>query len=475
MGQMGDARDGEIGALVAASGVAELRAAMDAGSLTSEELTVHLLRRIRALDGHLGSVMELNPAALDEARAADARRAAGTATGSLDGIPVTVKDNIETAGPLHTTAGAIALADHVAATDAPVVAGLRLAGAVLLGTTNLSELAGAVSRTPAVSAVGGRTINPYGAAFSPAGSSSGSGVAVAAALAIVSVGTETSGSLIAPAAFNGVVGMKPSRDVVPGEGIVPLVRFQDSAGPMARSVADAAALLDVIAAAPLAPDLSPDALRGVNAGVLRADILAQQSPFEDTADNPAMLTRIDAGLAAAGATSVDVTLVADAPMSAYDSGFPKVVAGGVTHDTVGYLAAAGTGIRTLADLHAFNLRHPRRRIPTGQLFLDLALAFDLDRATYERLALEYRARATAILEATFAATGAAVLVSLTNLHSAVYATAGFPAITVPLGLRANGMPTGVTLIGRAGEDARLLGFAFAFEQATRLRVPPTAL
>jgi amidase len=475
MERMGDARDGEIGALVAASGVAELRAAMDAGALTSEELTVHLLRRIRALDGHLGSVIELNPAALDEAREADARRATGTATGSLDGIPVTVKDNIETAGPLHTTAGAIALADHLAASDAPVLAGLRRAGAVLLGKTNLSELAGAVSRTPGVSAVGGRTVNPYGAAFSPAGSSSGSGVAVAAALSIVSVGTETSGSLVAPAAFNGVVGMKPSRDVVSGEGIVPLVRFQDSAGPMARSVADAAALLAAIAASPLTADLSPDALRGVSVGVLRADILAQRSPFEDTADNPAMLARIDAGLAAAGATAVDIALVSDAPMSAYESGFPKVVAGGVTHDTVGYLAAAGTGLRTLADLHSFNARHPRRRIPTGQLFLDLAMAFDLDRATYERLALEYRARATAILEATFTATGAAVLVSLANLHSAVYATAGFPAITVPLGVRANGMPTGVTLIGRSGEDARLLGYAFAFEQATRLRVPPTAL
>lgn len=472
MDALGEARDREIGALVAVSGIAELRAAMAAGSVTSEELTLHLLRRIRSLDGRLGSIIELNPAALDEARAADARRASGAPLGSLDGIPVTVKDNIETAGPMHTTAGAIALADHVAVADAPVVAALRRAGAVLLGKTNLSELAGAVSRTAGVSAVGGRTVNPYGEAFSPAGSSSGSGVAVAAGLSIVSVGTETSGSLIAPAAFNGVVGMKPSRGVVSGEAIVPLVRFQDSAGPMARSVADAAALLAAIASVPVTPELSADALRAVRVGVLRADILAQKSPFEDTTDNPAMLARIDAGLAAAGADPVDVVLAAERPLSEYESGFPKVVVGGVSHDTVAYLAAARTGIRTLADLHRFNRRHPRTRIPTGQFFLDLAMAFDIDRATYEHLALEYRTKATAILEATFAASGAALLVSLANLHSSLYATAGFPAITVPLGLRANGMPAGVTLIGRPGEDAALLAHAHAFEQATQLRVPP---
>jgi amidase len=447
---------------------------MDAGSLTAEGLTLHHLRRIRALDHRLGSIIELNPAALDEARAADARRSAGTATGPLDGIPVTVKDNIEAAGPMHTTAGAMALADHVAAADAPVVVALRRAGAVLLGKTNLSELAGAVSRTAGVSAVGGRTVNPYGAAFSPAGSSSGSGVAVAAGMSVVSVGTETSGSLIAPAAFNGVVGMKPSRDLVPGEGIVPLVRFQDSAGPIARTVADVAALLSAIATGPVTPELSPDALRGVRVGVLRADILAQKSPFEDTADNPAILARIDAGLAAAGVTAVDATLVTDTSLAAYEAGFPKVVVGGVTNDTVGYLVAAGTDIGTLRDLHAYNRRHPRSRMPAGQFFLDLAMALDVDRATYERLALEYRAKASAILDATFATTGAALLVSLTNLHSSVYATAGYPAITVPLGLRANGMPTGVTLIGRAGEDAQLLGHAHAFEQATRLRVPPPA-
>lgn len=472
METMGDARDGEIGAIVARSTVADLGAAMDAGSLTSEALTLHLLRRIRALDGHLGSVIELNPAALEEARAADARRAAGAARGPLDGIPVTVKDNIETAGPMHTTAGAIALADHVAKADAPVVIALREAGAVVLGKTNLSELAGAVSKTAGVSAVGGRTVNPHGRAFTPAGSSSGSGVAVAAALSIVSVGTETSGSLVAPAAFNGVVGMKPSRDLVPGEGIVPLVRFQDSAGPIARSVADAAALLSVIASPPIAPDLSVDALRGVPVGVLRADILRQQSAFEDTADNPAILERIDAGLAAAGATAVDATLGPAEALRTFESGFTKVVLGGVSYDTVGYLAAAGTGIRTLADLHAFNRRHPRLRMPSGQFFLDVALAMDIDRPAYERAALAARETATAILRATFEATDAALLVSLTNLHSSLYATAGFPAITVPLGLRAGGMPTGVTLIGRAGEDAQLLSCAFAFEQASKLRVPP---
>jgi amidase len=465
------ARTSELNGLLAQASIADLQHFMASGRLSSEELTLHLLGRVRDHDAALNSLIAVNSDALVQAREADLRRAAGKSLGALDGIPVTVKDNIETAGPMPTTGGAEILAGHVASADAPVVVALRAAGAVFVGKANLSELSGAVVRTPGFSAVGGQTMNPYGGSFSPGGSSSGSAVSVAAGFAIVSVGTETSGSLIVPAAFNGLVAMKPSRAVVDARGVIPLVRHQDSPGPIGRSVADAAALLAAMAAQPLEVQLAEGALAGVRVGVLAEDIRNQKTPIEDTSDNGEMLARIDAGLRAAAALPVDAVIVSDTPMADYDQGFLDVVLGGVSHDTIGYLAEAGAPVATLADLHAYNLAEPRRRMPAGQFFLDLALGKAVDREPYEEAALRLRGLAEEILDATFDAAGTDVLVSLTNRHSALYATAGYPAVTVPLGLRANGMPTGATLIGRPGADGRLLGYAHAFERASMLRVP----
>ncbi|MFN8622071.1 MAG: amidase family protein [Chloroflexota bacterium] len=465
-------RDAAVGRLLTGADITRIGGLLAAGELTAEELALHHLARIARLDPVLHAIIELDPTALDQARAADARRREGAVRGPLDGIPVTVKDNIETAGPMHTTAGAMALIDHVAHADAPIVTALRSAGAALLGKTNLSELAGAVSRLDGLSAVGGRTVNPHGRKLPPGGSSSGSAAAVAAGLCVVSVGTETSGSLLAPASFDGVVGMKPSRDLVSGAGIIPLVRFQDSAGPLARSVADAAALLEVLAGRPLGAELADPSLAGVRVGVLRADVLAQKSPLEDTSDNAGVLARITEGFAKAGATVTDVTLVAEPSFAAFEGDFTKVVVGGLTHDTMAYLAAAGAPATTVAQLHAYNRRKPRLRMPGGQLFLDIAVTMDLSPDAYEAAAMTARERATAILDGTFAATGADVLVSVSNRHSALYATAGFPAISVPAGLRASGMPVGVTIIGKVGEDAALLRVAAAFEAATKLRVTP---
>ncbi len=459
--------------LLGGSSLAALQAHLDAGDVTSEQLTRYALAQMLRTDAALNAVIELNPAAVADARAADARRSAGDRSPLL-GVPVTVKDNIETAGPLRTTAGAEVLAGHVADHDAAVVTALRSAGAVVLGTANLSELAGAAVRTPGFSATGGQTANPYGASFSPGGSSSGSAVCVAAGLVPVSVGTETSGSLLAPAAFTGVVGIKPTHGLVDGGGIVPLVRYQDTAGPLARTVADAAALLSVLSQGRLSVDLSGATLDGVRVGVLREAILAQRPGLEKTGDNAEMLGRIDHGLAAAGAVAVDAALVIDGSLDAFEASFLTVVLGGLTHDTVGYLARAGAPVESLADLHAYNLQRPRRRMPKGQLLLSLALARQISRDAYETSALDLRRSAQRTLDATTEAAGVEVLVSITNLHSSLYATAGYPAVCVPLGLRANGMPTGVTLIGRPGEDAALLRTAAAFEAATRLRRPPAA-
>jgi amidase len=463
-------RTRELDGLLADVGRADLQAHLAAGRLTSEEVTLHLLGRVRDREAQLNSLISLNPDALTQARAADARRAAGTGLGPWDGIPVTIKDNIETAGPMPTTGGAEILACHVADADAPIVTALGSGGAVILGKANLSELAGAMVRTPGFSAVGGQTANPYGGAFSPGGSSSGSAVSVAAGFAVASVGTETSGSLVVPAAYAGLVGMKPSRGVVDGRGVIPLVRHQDSPGPIARNVADAAWLLAAMAGQSLDVELSADALAGVRVGVLAEDIRSQQTPYEDTSDNPDMLARIEAGLRAAGALPVDAVVVSDTPIQAFEEGFVDVVLGGVSHDTIGYLVDSGAPVATVADLHAYNLAAPRRRMPAGQFFLDLALVKAIARDSYEEAALAHRALAERILAASFDAAGTDLLVSITNRHSSLYASAGYPAITVPLGLRANGMPTGATLIGRPGRDGQLLGHAHAFEQATRLRV-----
>ena len=206
--------------------------------------------------------------------------------------------------------------------------------------------------------------------------------------------------------------------------------------------------------------------------MLEDAIRTQKTPFEDTSDAEAIVARILDGLRSAGADPVTAAMPDPEAAKAFEAAFGKFVMGGLAWDTVPALAAMGAPTRTLADLLSFNLRHPRQRMPKGQFFVNLAMVMGPDEATYRAAATDLTRDAAAILDATFAAAGTEVLVSVTNLHSPFYATAGYPAITVPLGLRANGMPTGAVLIGRPGADEALLSQAFAFEQATNLRVPP---
>lgn len=460
--------------------VVDLQAEMAAGRLTSEALTLYFLERIQRYDETLRSYIEVNPAALDEARAVDAARAEGKNLGPLMGIPLSIKDNIETAPPMHTTGGAEILLDNIATADAPLVAQLRASGAVILGKANLSELAGAVSMGVIFggsTAVGGQGQNPYGL-FPTGGSSSGSAQATTTLLAVASVGTETSGSLIAPSAWNGVAGMKPSRGVVSGQGVIPLVSNNDSPGPIARSVTDAAALLGVIDDVDVdyLAQLDSSALKDVAVGVLEADILAQP-------ENEDILARVKHGLTEAGATLSVATLAADPGVTA---AFSAAVPGGFRFETVPYIAARFPEIVTTEDLMAYNLADPDRRMPFGQAVLDFGAPATKD-MTPEGYAAAIETAAsgfTAALEQAFAEHRVEMLVSLENIHSTYYATAGFPAATVPLGLRVSGgfvqqvglnsagMPAGVTFIGRKGEDARLLAYAFAFEQATKLAVRP---
>ena len=476
-------RSAALDELLRKATITDLQAALRAGRLSATEMTLHFLERTRRFDERLRTLVELNPHALDEARAAAARRKSGKPLGPMDGIPVTLKDNIETAGPMHTTAGAELLLDHVAGRDAPLVAQLRAAGAVVLGKANLSEWAGVVALTPphmgGSSAVGGQTINPHGAALT-GGSSAGSAAGTAARLTMVSVGTETSGSLITPSSWNGVVGMKPSRGRVSGAGVIPLIKANDSAGPIGRSVTDVAVLLGAIAQdrSDYTRHLRHDALDGIAVGVLADEIV-------QTEGNTALLQSASGTLAAVGARLRPVTLGPKPPALA-DGNFLAFMAAGLRHDTLGYVAALGGPVKSVQDLVAYDAAQPQRRQPFGANLLGALapMAAQIGAADYAAMAKALRRGATTQLDAAFTSKDVRVLVSFENLHSMQYATAGYPAITVPLGLRtrggmaalmgakAEGMPVGITFIGRPGDDARLLGYAYAFEQATRLRADP---
>ncbi|MFN8475136.1 MAG: alpha/beta fold hydrolase [Anaerolineae bacterium] len=470
-------RAAKVEAVVKDGDIAKVQAAMKAGTLTSEELTLYFLSRIKQYDDTLRTYVELNPDALKEARAADALRKQGKNVGPMLGIPVSLKDNIETKAPMHTTGGAEILLNNVPKADAPLVKQLHDAGAVILGKNNLSELAGGIALLPpGASAIGGQTGNPHGD-FSPGGSSSGSGASTAAYLAMASVGSETAGSLILPASWNGVVGMYPSKGVVSGAGVIPLIKNNDSAGPIARNVRDVATLLGIIDTKNVdyTTGLDPKALNGVKAGFLQADILAQPaSPLEDTKDNAAIAQLIQKSLTGAGATVTDITLKPDGAVDQLGRALGSMIAGGVRHDMLPYLTAAGAPVKSIEDLAAYNQKDPTTRIPWGQAMVDASVGADVlkDPKAYQELIAQARDLATKTLETAFAENKADVLVSVGNYHSGLYATANYPAITVPLGKRTNGMPVGVTLIGKPGQEAKLLAYAYALEQATKLRVNP---
>jgi amidase len=488
--------------------VAELGAAMADGSTTAEGLVLAYQARIQALDLEgpaLRAVLAQNPAALEQARALDAERAAGQVRGPLHGIPVLLKDNIDTADPLPTTAGSLALAGNLTGRDAPLVARLREAGAVILGKTNLSAWANFRSEQSISgwSAVGGLTRNPYALDRSPCGSSSGSGVAAAASLAAVTIGTETDGSITCPAAVNGVVGHKPTVGLVSRTHIVPISESQDTAGPMGRTVADVALTLDVLAGSDpadartaeadsrrqgYAAALSADALRGQRIGVLRF-----QAGFHPGTD--AVFETALTQLRAAGAELVEIT-----ERPALD-GLRNLGADELTillaefkTGLNAYLSNASLGVasRTLAGVIAFNRETPAEMVLFGQnLFEQAEATRGVDDPAY--IAARDRAQplaaraldgllATHRVQALVAPTsGPAWRVDFVNGDHWVGgsagtwpAVAGYPHVSVPMG-QVHGLPVGLSLIGPAWSDARLLAFAHAFEQRARARLKPAYL
>jgi amidase len=471
--------------------VAGLQRAMSAGSLTSAGLTAFYLGRIERLNPELHAVITVSPEALAEARASDLVRSAGQARGPLEGVPVLVKDNIAARG-MPATAGSPALLGAASA-DAFVVGRLRAAGAVVLGKANLSEWANFRSTHPVSgwSTLGGQTVNPHGTGRNPSGSSSGSAVGLAAALAPLAVGSETDGSVLSPAGACGVVGLKPTLGLVSRGGIVPISLAQDTAGPMARCVADVAALLDGMAGrdpADPATDhregrvpsygafLDPGALTGARVGVWREG---------SAAAGPATVAVLDAAkarLRACGAEVIDPVQLPDADKI----GEPEFTAllHEFKHDLDAYLRTlGGDHPASLAELIAFNNDHRDQvLVHFGQERFEQAAATSGNLTDPEYLAARGQAQRLARaaldgaltghrLDAVIALTGSPAWLTDHVLGdydmfgtASPCAVSGYPALSVPAGL-VSGLPVGITFMGPAWSEPRLLALAFAFEKA----------
>jgi amidase len=481
-----------------------LQERMNGGSLTSRRLTEAYLARIDALNTRgpgLHAVLETNPDALAIADALDAERKAKGPRGPMHGIPILLKDNIDTGDRMTTTAGSLALEGSIALRDSFVALRLRAAGAVILGKTNLSEWANIRSTRSSSgwSGRGGQTRNPYALDRNPCGSSSGSGVAASANLAAVTVGTETDGSIVCPANYCGLVGVKPTLGLVSRAGIIPIAHSQDTAGPMARTVRDAAILLGAMtgvdprdaetnasrghAAADYTSGLDPRGLRGVRLGVARK--LFGFHPDVDRAMEAALEV-----MKREGAVIVDP---ADIPhLGEYDDSELEVLLYELKADLNAYLAGLrpAVRVRSLADVIRFNEENKGREMPFfGQeLFLQAHEKGPLTTPAYlEALAKNRRlSRAEGLdavldahrLDAVVAPTGGpAWLTDLVNGDhfgggsSTAAAVAGYPNVTVPVG-ESFGLPFGISFMGRAWSEARLLTIAYAFEQATHHRRAP---
>jgi amidase len=487
--------------------VAQLQERMSKGTLTSRALTAAYLARIAAIDAAgptLRSVIEKNPDALMIADRLDAERKRGEIRGPLHGIPVLIKDNIDTADKMATTAGSLALVGSSAPRDAHIVDLLRSAGAVIIGKTNLSEWANfrSTRSSSGWSARGGQTRNPYVLDRNPCGSSSGTGSAISANLAAIGVGTETDGSIICPSSICGLVGIKPTVGLVSRSGIIPISATQDTAGPMTRTVADAAALLTVLAGqderdeatkatnATRSPDyasfLDVKALRGARIGVARN--MAGFHPQVDAAFDAAI-----GALAKSGAVIVDP---ADVPtVGKYDEAETEVLLYEFKDGINAYLRSRGSTakVKTLDDLIAFNKANAAKEMPWfGQEQFERAQAKGLLTDTKYRDALSLcrtLSRAQGIdavlakhkLDAIVAPSNAPAWPTdhlngdhFTGGNTSVAAVAGYPSITVPMGFVVEA-PVGLSFIGAAWTEGRLIGFAYAFEQATRARRAPQFL
>jgi amidase len=487
--------------------ISALQEAMQKGRWTSEGIVEKYLQRIEKIDRQgpkVNSIIELNPDALAMAKALDEERRGKGARGPLHGIPILLKDNIDTADRMVTSAGSLALCESRSSQDAFIVKKLRAAGAVILGKTNLSEWANfrSTRSSSGWSGRGGQTRNPYILDRNPCGSSSGSGVAVSANLASAAVGTETDGSIVCPSSINGIVGIKPTLGLLSRSGIIPIAHSQDTAGPMARTVADAAILLSALCGADpqdvataSRQDKSPEDyskyldLRGLEGA--RIGIVRNLFGFDERVDR--LMEQTLELLKKEGAVVIDP---ANLPNSGkYDDSESEVLLYEFKADLNRYLAQADPKlpVRSLKDLIEFNEKNRDREMPHfGQeLFRKAEAKGPLTERAYLNALKKNRrlSRQDGIdavmskhrLDALMAPTGGPAWLTdwvcgdhSSGGSSSPAAVSGYPAITVPAGFISS-LPVGVTFFGRAYSEPTLIKIAFAFEQVAKVRRPPKFL
>jgi amidase len=496
------ARAGNADDIVVEKSIRELQAAMHAGTLTSRAIVEAYRDRIGRVDRELRAVLELNPDALSIADALDAERKSRGARGPLHGIPILLKDNVATGDQMQTCAGSLALVGSRAPRDAFIAARLRAAGAVLLGKTNMSEWANfrSTHSTSGWSGRGGQCRNPYALDRTPSGSSSGSAAAAAASLCAAAIGSETNGSIVSPASVCSLVGIKPTVGLASRSAIIPISRSQDTAGPIARTVTDAAILLSAIAGADASDaatmqsgarriadysfGLSPDGLRGMRIGVPREHYYGYSAPADAVATQALDLMR------AHGAVIVDPVPIGK--MEDLEGIELEILLYEFKAGINEYLATLGVGakVRTLADLIAYDIAHRDTEMPYfGQeLFEQAEKRGPLTTPAYVRALAHARlhTRAQGIdavmdahrVDALVAPTqGPPSPIDLVNGDadgggsSSPAAVAGYPSITVPAGY-AHGLPIGLSFFGRAWSEQTLIRIAYAFEQAANARRAP---
>jgi amidase len=487
--------------------ITELQQGMKSGKFTARSLVEKYLARIEAIDRNgpnLASVIEVNPDALALADQSDAERKSKGARGPMHGIPVLIKDNIDTADKMATTAGSLALLGSKPPEDSSVAKQLRKSGAVVMGKTNLSEWANirSNSSTSGWSGRGGQTRNPYALDRNPCGSSSGSAVAVAASLCAIAVGTETDGSVLCPSSVCGIVGIKPTVGLISRTGIIPISHTQDTAGPMARSVRDAALLLGVLATIDPQDAITADSKSHAHtdytqflnpAGLDGAIIGVARNYFDSHAGVESMMNVVLDAMTLSGATLVDTEdlSVVDKSGSAETTVFQYELKA----DMASYLARLGPNapVKTLKDIIEFNDRNAQKEMPYfGQdFFLKSEEKGPLTEYEYvEALARCRRLTRTEGIDAVMdkhkldglvaPTMGPACLTDLVNGDSwsggstSAAAVSGYPSITVPAGY-VFGLPVGLSFFGRAWSEPTLLKLAYAFEQATKFRKPPQFL
>jgi amidase len=470
--------------------ITEMQEAMASGKLTSRDLVLMYLNRMAKYDKQgvaINSILEINPDALQIAEALDVERAKKGPRGPLHGIPVLVKDNIDTYDKMHTSAGSLALANSYAAEDSFVAAQLRKAGAVILGKTNMTEWANFMTENmpSGYSSRGGQVLNPYGPGkFDVGGSSSGSGASIASNFAAAAIGTETSGSILSPASSNSIVGIKPTVGLVSRTGIIPIAHSQDTAGPMARTVADAAILLGAITglderdAATLTSDggfytdytafLDPEGLKGARIGIVRGVYFDRL----DEDQKALMNTAIDK-LKSEGAIIVDPVTI---PSSA-EKWDINVLIYEFKSDLNTYLSklSPNVPVHSLKEVIEFNHNHGDSALKHGQTIL--IKSEETSGTLTEPAYIHSRIRdlhlsQTQGIDRVMEEYNLDALLFPANWGAGIPAKAGYPSVTVPGGYTSEGQPLGVTFTGKAYSEPTLIKLAYAYEQATKLRVAP---